>query len=121
MHTKKTLQYLGKGYNNGEKAHEACYKPQRPCHNCCSSKYRGLLPKQKNKFTPVFHKAMCHQCLMNTTKFCQCLTEFWDTLSVPSTFNKFSMKRRSVHTVHTYEQHRALEFLVKPEGAALPL
>jgi hypothetical protein len=64
---------------------------------------------------------MCHQCFMNTTKFCQCSTEFWDTLSVPSTFNKFSMKQRSVHIVHTYEQHRTPEFLVKLEGAALLL
>ncbi len=82
---------------------------------------KACFQKQKNKFTPVFHKAMCHQCLMNTTKFCKCLTKFWDTLSVPSTFDKFSMKQRSVHTVHTYQQHRALEFLVKLEGAALPL
>jgi hypothetical protein len=54
MHTKKSLQYLGKGYNNGEKAHEACYKPQRPCHNCCSSEYRGLLTKAKEQVHPSF-------------------------------------------------------------------
>jgi hypothetical protein len=54
MHTKKTLQYLGKGYNNGEKAHEGCYKPQRPCHNRCSSEYKGLLPKAKEQVHPSF-------------------------------------------------------------------
>jgi hypothetical protein len=49
LHTPNILQYLGKGYNNREKAHEACYEPQRPCHHCCSSKYRGLHWQEKKQ------------------------------------------------------------------------
>jgi hypothetical protein len=32
--------------------------------------------KQKNTFSPIFHKIMCGQCLTKTTKFCQHLTKF---------------------------------------------